>query len=124
MQELESQVETPSATAVEVRSEVHKSGAVRGAHGCSLLHASPEAMGKAAMDVRRDAACSGLPSDSAPLWHWASVETDDLQLMGTQSGPLPGSRQTNNRAELFALIKAAEGSLGPMVELWIRLWKF
>ena len=58
-------------------------------------------------------------------WGWALMRND--QLRAAARGPLPGARQTNNRAELWALLHALQSSEGTVTywtdsEVLLRGW--
>jgi len=59
-------------------------------------------------------------------WGWALMR--EGQVRAAARGPLPGARQTNNRAELWALLHALQSSTGTMIfwtdsEVLIRCWR-
>ena len=47
-------------------------------------------------------------------WAWVEVHDSELSSRGSNKGPLPGPRQSNNRAEMYAMIDALIQTKGPM----------
>ena len=52
-------------------------------------------------------------------WSWAAVEFSmgRPRVAAAKRGPLPGPRQSNNRAELYAVYSAISSTVGPL-EMW------